>query len=596
MLRDYQQEAHDAIVEWIRKSKEPCLIEGVTACGKSHIIAAVANTIHSLTGKHVLALQPSAELVEQNREKYLATGNPASIFSASAGGKCLKYPVVFGTPGTVKNSIDKFGGKISLILIDECHGITPTIKGIIERIKEVNPNVRVVGFSGSPYRLGTGYIYKMDEHGKPTGEKAKDPYFTAKVYTITAHRLLGRGYLTPPRVGTTGQNYETLHLEVNKMGKFDSADVDKAFTGHGRLTSEIVAEVVHNSRDRKGVMLFAATVQHAEEVLDSLPPSLSRMLDGKTKRKERRELIKLYKKKGFKYFVSVGTLTTGFDAPHVDHIVLLRATESPALLQQIIGRGLRIDDGKADCLISDYGQNLERHCPDGDIFNPEIKVSFGGESAGLVTATCEECSTENEFSARKNEEGYEYDEQGYFVDLDGNRIESEFGPIPSHHGRRCQGLQRAFGGEYRQCGYRWTSKKCPACAEPNDIAARYCAHCKAEIIDPNEKLHMEFKRFKRDPTKVQTDKVIDWEVRDTLSQKGNKTIRVNWVTEYRKFSTWYQPDAEKGRMFADCDQIKLVTKEWQTMPETITYQKNAENGFYRIHTFNEEADEVPQVA
>jgi DNA repair protein RadD len=107
---------------------------------------------------------------------------------------------------------------------------------------------------------------------------------------------------------------------------------------------------------------------------------------------------------------------------------------------------------------------------------------------------------------------------------------------------------------------------------------------------------MEFKRFKRDPTKVQTDKVVDWEVRDTLSQKGNKTIRINWVTEYRKFSTWYQPDAERGRMFADCDQIKRVTNEWQTMPETITYQKNAENGFYRIHTFNEEADEVAQVA
>ena len=64
-------------------------------------------------------------------------------------------------------------------------------------------------------------------------------------------------------------------------------------------------------------------------------------------------------------------LTTGFDASHVDVIAILRATESVGLMQQIIGRGLRIDAGKKDCLVLDYAENIERHCPDGDVFNPE---------------------------------------------------------------------------------------------------------------------------------------------------------------------------------------------------------------------------------
>ena len=86
MLRPYQQKSHDQIIQWIRQTTEPCIIEAATGSGKSHIIAEIANTIHRISGgKHVLCLAPSAELVVQNSEKYRATGNPCSIFSASAG-------------------------------------------------------------------------------------------------------------------------------------------------------------------------------------------------------------------------------------------------------------------------------------------------------------------------------------------------------------------------------------------------------------------------------------------------------------------------------------------------------------------------------
>ncbi len=106
-LRPYQQKAHDAAWAHVKQSYDPCLIEAATGAGKSHIIAQLAETIHVHTGKRVLCLAPSAELVVQNRAKFLATGAKASTFSASAGAKELKYPVVFGSPLTVKNNINR---------------------------------------------------------------------------------------------------------------------------------------------------------------------------------------------------------------------------------------------------------------------------------------------------------------------------------------------------------------------------------------------------------------------------------------------------------------------------------------------------------
>jgi len=182
-LRPYQQQAHDAAIAWMRQSVDRFCIEAATGAGKSHIIAAIAETIHSRTGKRVLCLAPSGELVTQNRAKYLATGNKASTFSASAGAKELRHPVVFGTPLTVKNRISRFGNQFGLIVVDECHGMTPTVRGIIDAMRTANPNIRVCGLTATPYRLGTGYIFREwpgQDGARPrvNGEdKARKPYF-----------------------------------------------------------------------------------------------------------------------------------------------------------------------------------------------------------------------------------------------------------------------------------------------------------------------------------------------------------------------------------------------------------------------------------
>lgn len=591
ILRPYQEEGFSALKNHISNSFESCVLEAATGAGKSLIIAKLSEWLWNVSNKRVLCLAPSKELVEQNFKKFIATGNPASMFSASTGHKSLRHPVVFGTPQTVANSLERFGG-FAAIIIDEAHGITPTIKKIIEDLKEKNPKLRVIGLTATPYRTVGGYIYQIDENEKPTGHNA---YFCKLVFRITAQELIDMGYLTPPVVGATEDHYKTAALELNNMGRFKADQVEKAFEGHGRKTAAIVENIVTLAAARKGVIIFAATVHHAEEVLASLPQHNSAIVTGNTPKKERETILSRFKAKRLKYVVNVAVLTTGFDAPHVDLIAILRATESPGLLQQIIGRGLRLDEGKEDCLVLDYAENIDRHCPDGEVFNPDVEPPRKPGEVEPLEATCPECSTQQTFNRRKNPEQFDHNEHGYFVDLAGQATE-----MPAHYGRRCTALIKV-GFRYERCQYRWTLKECPECAHENDIAARRCESCKAEIVDPNEKLRIEYKKIKRSPDIISTDKVLSWSCQKWISGQGNISIKVDYVTEYRTFSAWFSPN--KGRQWNELCFIVLgkivagpdefVAEKEKKEITTVTAKKNRATGFFYVYGHNEVEDEVP---
>ena len=596
-LRPYQQAAHDAAWKHVRSGIDPCLIEAATGAGKSHIIAALAENIHSHTGKRVLCLAPSAELVVQNREKYLASGHKASMFSASAGAKELRHPVVFGSPLTVKNRISRFKDGYAAVIVDEAHEITPTLRDIIAEMKTGNPMLRVIGTTATPYRMGDGYIFRMWPDGKVNDDcTTKEPYFTRLVDRITAPTLIDMGFLTPPIVGSpSATGYDTGAMKPNAMGKFDKADVDRAYHGKGRLTSQIVADVVNHCRDRQGVMFFAATVQHANEVMESLPPEISALVTGATPKRERDSILRRFKDRQIKYLVNVAVLTTGFDAPHVDCIAILRKTESAGLFTQIIGRGLRLDDGKADCLVLDYTTNIEDHFPDGDLFDPKIEAKHAKEKGNSISAECPDCGYQNNFTAHRDYLDMPFDANGYILDLIGNRVMTDFGPLPAHYGRRCV-AQHQTGplGTYERCTYRWTFKPCPECEEPNDIAARYCCKCRTEIVDPNEKLRVEFKHLKRDPTQRQTDHVLSMDVREGVSTNGNETMRVDFVTPHRSFSVWFLPNSKGWKQREDWAKFHAATQSLAVQPATVTYRKDPESGFYRLLNLNEEPDREPE--
>ena len=594
-LRTYQQDAHDAVWGHIRGSVDPCLVEAATGAGKSHIIAALARTINGATGKRVLCLAPSAELVTQNREKYLATGNRASMFSASAGAKELRHKVVFGSPLTVKNRISRFKDGYAAVIVDEAHGLTPTLKDIILAMIEGNPNLRVIGMTATPYRMRTGYIFRIWPDGRVNDDNTSiDPYFTNLVSRITAPELIDIGFLTKPAIGSPGADgYDTGSMQVNSRGQFDKSDIDRAYHGKGRLTADIVADVVNQCRNRRGVMFFAATVQHAQEIMESLPPDLSEIVTGDTGKKERARTIARFKEKRIKYLVNVSVLTTGFDAPHVDCIAILRKTESAGLWSQIIGRGLRLDDYKTDCLVLDYTTNIDDHFPDGDVFDPNIQAKAAKEKGVGIDAECPDCGYENNFGANPDYAEFSVNKHGYCVDLAGSTVETEYGPLSAHYGRRCWGMHKTgTGGTYERCSYRWTSKECPECQEPNDIAARYCCKCRAEIVNPNEKLVADFKKLKRTPTERQTDVVLSMDLREGISQSGNRTVRADFVTPYRSFSVWFVPESKGWKQREEWARFDAATQDGQ--PRTVTYKKDAESGFYRLLGLNQEEDYEPK--
>jgi DNA repair protein RadD len=583
--RYYQQESHDSVISWVKSTAESCVIELPTGAGKSVVVAMIANTLNQISkGKHVLCIVPKKELVEQNAEKLRLVGGQCSMFSASVGETCLKHALVVGTPVSIKNQLHRFGSKFCAVIIDECHQITPTVKTIIEALREHNPNLRVIGLSATPYRLGQGFVYGIDQNGKMLDEsQAKEPYFKRLVYRLEARELIEQGFLSNPVIGATNTHYDTSGLTQNRMGNFDSSTVDKAFIGKGRLTSSIVADIVEKSQGRKGVMIFAATIQHAHEILESLPKEISAIVTGEPDKKHERKLnIELFQSQKIKYIVNVDVLTTGFDAVHVDVVAMMRATESVALLQQIIGRGLRICDGKTDCLVLDYAENIERHCPDGDVFNPEIKASGGGEVGVPVKAKCPSCNGVNEFSKRRDvDKEQPIDANGYLLDLEGNRIEVEgLGAMPAHYGRRCT-FTVVNRGVIDRCSYRWTFKECEECGFENDIASRYCQSCKCEIIDPNAKLKLEHAQIK-DASILQTEECLDVNVTPTLSKAGNDCLRVKFTTPTRVFMVWFNKSTPKQTIiYAEFD-------SWFNFGiKTVTYQKD-KTGFFKVYGYNKE--------
>lgn len=583
-LRDYQQEAVDITIATTRQTLSPFLVELPTGAGKSLYLAAVAIKLHELSGKRILILAPRAELVLQNREKVQLLGAKGSVYSSSAGEKSLRHPIIAATPGTFKSQAKRMGEQFAAVLIDECDSTTPTIREIIDTMRQCSPNLRVIGTTGTPYTMNGGYIYRIDEQGKALSDyHTRDPYYERLVYKLTTRQLLDRGFLTPVKVGDTGmEHYGTIHLKPNRMGRFSSTDINEVFVGRGGKTAMIVHDAVNRMDGRHSIVFFAATVRHAEEILSSLNPNFAAVVHGETPNRD--AVLRRFVNGELRFLVNVDVLTVGWDCPRVDGIVMMRATESARLLQQIIGRGLRLYDGKEDVLLLDYAQNLERHAPHGDIFAPEIRAKYRDGELEDIECKCPVCDGINIFSARPNSEGYSVNEHGYFLDLAGFPVETDAGePMPAHFGRRCQ--QSDIRGN--RCDYYWTSKECPVCGHYNDITARYCENCKHELISPDEKLILAYQEAKKDPTIEQTERVVEMSRTRGVSRAGNEMVTVNFVTESRAFSVYLvtvNQRAEREFQF-----VERATMGFNSPPETITYKKDG--SFWRIIAFNRPTDQ-----
>lgn len=456
-LRDYQAAAVQATLRHFRASAEPACLVLPTGAGKSLIIAELAR----LARGRVLVLAHVKELCEQNYEKFTRSGMSAGLYVAGLKRKDVDSAVTFATVQSVQRNLDDFSAKVSLLIIDECHRLGDADDGqfqqVIRHLRSASPHLKLLGLTATPYRLGAGWSYRKHTNG--TVRSVEPRPFERCVYEVTLKDLIQRGFLTQPTVlDAPVAQYDFSALDADEFGRVPERAVNALLVRHARVTEAIVEQVQELARERRGVMLFAATVKHAKEIASYLPQAETGLVLGDTNNAERDDVIQRFKARELKYLVNVSVLTTGFDAPHVDMIAILRRTDSVSLFQQIAGRGLRLYPGKQDCLIVDYagsGFNL---------FYPEVGERRPAGSVA-VTVPCPVCNHENVFWG--------------MTDADGHVVE--------HYGRRCQALSSTAAGE-QQCSYRFRFKECVGCGAECDIAARTCGECSRQLVDPDEQL------------------------------------------------------------------------------------------------------------
>ncbi|EQC42974.1 type III restriction enzyme, res subunit [Bacteriovorax sp. BSW11_IV] len=448
----------------------------------------------------VLVLTHVKELVEQNYLKYKSYDLVAGIYSAGLGRKEKSEKVIFSSIQSVARASEDFFENFSLVIVDECHRISLDEKTqyqqVFDILKKKNDKVFFLGLTATPYRLGMGWIYNY--HYKGSLKSEGDCFFRDCIYELPLSYMIDNGYLTRPvKIDSPVACYDFSKLELDKKtGLYSISDIEEILKDNERVTPGIIGHIIETAQERQGVMIFTSTVRHAREILGLLPLGQSEIVTGDTPIKERDEIINNFKDKKIKYLVNVSVLTTGFDAPHVDLIAVLRPTESVGLYQQIVGRGLRLAANKEDCLILDYtgqGHNL---------FSPEVGDIPPDKESVPVEVPCPECGHNNLFWGKVDDEG----------------------EVVEHFGRKCRGAHEdPVTLHIEACGFRFRFKICEDCGAENDIAARVCNGCDATLVDPDKKLQEAMKL-----TNAHVLRVDFMDFMKTTDRKGRERLEIRY--------------------------------------------------------------------
>lgn len=495
-LRPYQKEAVDAAVLHFQKQRDPGVIVLPTGAGKSLVIAELAR----IAKGRVLVLAHVKELVEQNHSKYESYKLKAGIYSAGLERKDKNEKVIFGSIQSVARAQPDFFRSFSLLIIDECHRVSveedTQYSQVIKKLRLINQSLCVLGLTATPYRLGLGWIYQYNHRG--ILRTPKERFFKKCVYDLSLGYMIKNRYLTPPiKIDSpvAGYDFSSLKLRDGSL-KFSINEVEDLLKDQERVTPVIIGNIVQMATDRQGVMIFTSSVRHAEEIMTHLPQDAAAIVVGDTPSEERDQIILRFKDRKIKYLVNVSVLTTGFDAPHVDLIAILRPTESVSLYQQIIGRGLRLSEGKKDCLVLDY--TGVGH----DIFRPEIDENKPSEESVPVQVRCPECGHQNDFWGLTDEEG----------------------EVVEHFGRKCRGASEdPLTLAVIPCNFRFRYKVCDKCGEENDIAARECSGCRCLLVDNDKKLREAMAL--KDAHVMRPDSMLFDSSRD---KKGNERLEIRY--------------------------------------------------------------------
>lgn len=381
-LRPYQRAALDGLHKAFLAGMQSPLIVVPTGGGKSAIIATfICETLKQWPDTRVVSVVHVRELVEQNLKTLLRVwpDAPVTVYSAGLKSRDLSGQVVFASIQSIfKKAYDL--QKVDLVIVDESHLIPASGDGMYRRfmtdLAKINGGpVPIVGFTATPYRMASGSL--VEGEGR---------VFDGIAYEVELLRLIDGGYLVPPITKATSTRIDTSKVGT-RGGEFVAGQLQAA-ADKAEITEAACDEIVAAGKDRRSWLVFSTGVDHAFHIRDALRRRgvICETVTGETPIGERDRIIKAYQAGQVRCLTNDSVLTTGFDAPQTDLLAVLRPTQSPGLYVQMVGRGLRLANGKQDCLILDFGGNAMRHGPLDQI---KGKPKNGGGPAPMKE--CPEC-------------------------------------------------------------------------------------------------------------------------------------------------------------------------------------------------------------
>jgi DNA repair protein RadD len=386
-FRSYQSEAIDGIFDYFVDNTGNPLVVMPTGTGKSIVIGGFTRRAwESWQDTRILILTHVKELIAQNFGALIRfwPEAPAGIYSAGLNKRDIGAQILFAGIQSIHKKAYHLQ-RVDLVLIDEAHLIGRSdgsmYKKFLEQLREINPHIKIIGFTATPYRMDSGKLHV-----------GKDRIFTDIAVNVPILDMFEKGYLSPVTTNPTDTVLDATGVGT-RGGDYIASALEKAMMA-GDNTEHAVAEIITLGASRGSWLMFCAGVNHALQVRDAIRAHgiECETVTGDTPPGERDRLLRSFKAGKLRALTNANVLTTGFDAPGVDLIALMRPTKSKGLYVQMVGRGTRLAPGKDDCLVLDFAGNVGRHGPIDMIEGDDAKEKGDGEAP---TKDCPECGETN---------------------------------------------------------------------------------------------------------------------------------------------------------------------------------------------------------
>lgn len=389
--RDYQSTAIQSIYDYFNVADGNPVLELPTGSGKSFVQAEfLRQVVLSFPGQRILCLTHVKELVKQNHAELMGIWPqaPAGIYSASLNRRDTRHPIIFASIQSVYSRAKELG-RFNLVIIDECHLVsnkgTGMYRELLDALKVINPKLKVIGMSATPWRLDNGPLTAGDN-------AIFTDLISAKKLGATLPRLIELGHLAPL---TTPANSNLPQLSTQGVGKrggdFIPSQLNKAIAEQHSVTVAACEALVRHGADRQCWIVFGSSVAHCDEIhfaLSCLGIECA-VVTGETNKDLRDMRIDALREGSLRALISVNVLSTGFNVRQVDLIAGMRPSQSSSLYLQMMGRGMRTAEGKTDCLVLDFAGLIATHGPVDHVKPPPVKSGKGGGDA--VQKECPEC-------------------------------------------------------------------------------------------------------------------------------------------------------------------------------------------------------------